>query len=82
MVPVPTFDETLISTKDMYQHFRLSTGNASSQIIKPQLATVTRNAKVKYGKTLNVAKRLKFLANSFKKSRQRPQTFNKRAIKT
>jgi hypothetical protein len=65
MVPVPTFDETLISTKDMYQHIRLPADNASSQIIKPQQATVTRNAKVNYGKTLNVAKRLRFLANSF-----------------
>ena len=82
MVPVPTFDETLVSTKDMYQHIRLPAGNASSQIIKPQLATVTRNAKVNYGKTLNVAKRLKILANTYKKSRQRPQTFNKRAIKS
>jgi hypothetical protein len=82
MVPVPTFDETLNSTKDMYQHISLPAGNASSQIIKPQLASVTRNAKVDYRKTLNVAKRLNFLANTYKKSRQRPQTFNKRAIKT
>lgn len=34
MAPVPTFDENLISTKDVYQHLGMTAGNAASQIIK------------------------------------------------
>ena len=82
MAPVPTFDENLISTKDVYQHLGLTAGNAASQIIKSQLAPVNRFVRADYGKTLNVTKKLKLLANTYKKSRETHQTHNKRAIKT
>jgi hypothetical protein len=82
MASVPTFDENLISTKDVYHHLGLITGKATTQIIKSQRPPANRNVKVRYGKTLNVTKKLKFIANTYKKSREIHQTQNKRAIKT